>query len=166
MLLNPNVNMGEFDNKTFNIIKERVKDSINHIYEDPQRLSLINALKLIGEFPSAHSNIVSLIDQEDITPNNLYTYYEKIIKNDYIDIFILGNLDMEEITKIIIEYVKFNIIKNHPFILHVHNNLSKENLVYILKLDNLSSYEEKYVANLYNHILSQNSLQNKNYSKN
>ena len=52
-------------------------------------------------------------------------------------------------------------LKNHPFILHVYNNLYKENLVCILKLDNLSSYEEKYVANLYNHILSQNSLQNK-----
>ena len=71
MLLNPNVNMGEFYNKTFNMIKERVKESINHAYKDPQRLSLINALKLIGDTPSAHSNIVSLIDLEDITPKNL-----------------------------------------------------------------------------------------------
>ena len=33
-------------------------------------------------------------------------------------------------------------------VVQIDNNLSKENLVYILKLDNLSSYEEKYVANL------------------
>ena len=127
MLLNPNVNIGEFNNKTFNMIKERVKDSINHAYKDPQRLSLINALKLIGDTPSAHSNIVSLIDLEDITPNNLYTSYE-MIKNDYIDIFVVGNSHTEEITKIVLDHAKFNVIKNHPFILHVYNNLSKENL--------------------------------------
>ncbi len=125
MLLNPNVNIGEFNNKTFNMIKERVKDSINHAYKDPQRLSLINALKLIGDTPSAHSNIVSLIDLEDI--NNLYTSYE-MIKNDYIDIFVVGNSHTEEITKIVLDHAKFNVIKNHPFILHVYNNLSKENL--------------------------------------
>ena len=95
--------------------KERVKDSINHAYEDPQSLSLINALKLIGDTPSAHSNIISLIDLEDITPNNLYPSYEKMIKNDYIDIFVVGNLDMEEITKIVLEHTKFNVIKKSSF---------------------------------------------------
>ncbi len=107
------------------MIKERVKDNINHAYEDLQRLSLFNALKLIGDTPLAHSNIVSLIDLEDI--NNLYTSYE-MIKNDYIDIFVVGNSHTEEITKIVLDHAKFNVIKNHPFILHVYNNLSKENL--------------------------------------
>ena len=114
MLLNPNVNISEFNNKTFNMIQERVKDSIYHAYKDPQRLSLINALKLIGDTPSAHSNIISLIDLEDIT-NNLYTSYEKMIKNDYIDIFVVGNLDMEEITILVLDHAKFNVIKKSSF---------------------------------------------------
>ena len=177
MLLNPNVNISEFDNKTFSIIKERVKDSINHAIEDPKRLSLINALKHLGNTPSAYNNIGSVEQLDFITPTNLYEYYQKMIKNDYIDIFVVGNLDMEDVTKIILAEAKFNIIKNHKINMHVSNSKQKEsfyhdssnnfetNIVCILNLNNLTTYEERYVANIYNNILGQNSLKNKLFQK-
>ena len=110
MILNPFVNLKEFDNKTFNIIKERLKDSINSAIEDAKRLSVLNALKCLGDTPTSYSNLGSLDDLEEITPSNLYEHYENMIKNDYIDIYVLGNMDMDEITKYINEYAKFNVI--------------------------------------------------------
>ena len=177
MILNPLVSISEFDNKTFNIIKERLKDNINSAVEEPKRLALKNALSHLGDTPSAYSNLGTIKDLEEITPTNLYEYYEKMLKNDYIDIFVVGNIDMEEATKNIIEYAKFNVIKNHVFEMHVNNSKQKErtftetiravqsNIVMILNLNNLTTYEERYVANLYNIILGQNSSQNKLFKK-
>lgn len=177
MILNPNVNISEFDNKTFDIVKGKIKDNINLISEDPKRLSVLNALKYLGNTPSAYSNLGDIKSLDEITPNNLYEYYLNMLKNDYIDIFVVGNLDMEEITKYIIEYAKFNVIKNHIVNMHVDNKKIKEkaysnnirsvqsNIVMILNLNNLTEYEERYVANLYNIILGQSSVQNKLFRK-
>ncbi len=177
MILNPYVNIGEFDNKTFNIIKERLRDDINEVKEDPKRYALFNALKLLGDSPSAYSNLGLIDDLEEITPNNLYEYYEKVLKNDYVDIFVIGNVDMEEATKYVIEYAKFNVIKNHKLDMHVYNPKVKErfysdkiraaqsNIVVILNLNDLTTYEERYVANIYNIILGQNPVQNKLFKK-
>ena len=177
MILNPNVNISEFDNKTFDIVKGRLRDSINSVIEDPKRLSVLNAIKYLGDTPSAYGNLGDIKSLEEITPNNLYEYYLDMIKNDYIDIFVVGNLDMEEITKNVLEYAKFNVIKNHVVDMHVHNLKTKEklysdsirsvqsNIVMLLNLNNLTEYEERYVANLYNIILGQNSVQNKLFRK-
>ena len=177
MILNPLVNLSEFDNKTFNIIKKRLKDSINSAFEDVKRLSVINALKFLGDSPSAYSNLGNINDLEEVNPNNLYEYYEEMLKNDYIDIYVIGNIEMDEITKYINEYAKFNVIKNHKVNLQVINPKIKtkvysdkarsiqSNLVIVLNLNNLSDYEKRYVANLYNLILGQSSVQNKLFKK-
>ena len=177
MILNPLVNLSEFDNKTFNIIKERLKDSINSAFEDVKRLSVINALKCLGVSPSAYSNLGNINDLEEVNPNNLYEYYEEMLKNDYIDIYVIGNIEIDEITKYINEYAKFNVIKNHKVNLQVINPRIKakvysdkarsiqSNIVIVLNLNNLSDYEKRYVANLYNLILGQSSVQNKLFKK-
>ena len=50
-------------------------------------------------------------DLESIDEKNLYTYYEKMINNDYVDIFVVGDFDNKEVTSIIKKYFKFKKIK-------------------------------------------------------
>jgi len=177
MIFKPNVKNKEFDIKSFELIKERLKDSIKSAYDSPQRYAVLNALKSLCNTPTSYSNLGSLSDLEDITPENLYECYEKMLKNDYVDIFVVGNLDMDEIADYIDEYAHFKVIKNHPINMYVVNPKIKEkyvadkfdsvqsHIVMILNFNNLTDYEKKYVVNLYNMILGGGSLQTKLYKK-
>ena len=175
IIMKPLIKNREFDNKTFELVKKRMKDEINITLEDASKLSIINALKCLGDSPSSYSSVGSLEDLEEITAENLYETYEKMLKNDYIDIFVIGNISVDDIAKYIKEFAKFKVIKNHSIDMYVSNpkikekyisnkfNFQQTNLVVILNLNNLTTYEKKYVANLYNTILGGGSLEAKLY---
>lgn len=177
VIFKPNVRNNEFDIKTFNLIKSRMKDNINSVIENPARLAVINALSKLGDTVSAYSNIGNLKDLDEITPENLYKYYEEMLNNDYVDIFVVGDLDMDEVKEDIYSYAKFNIIKTHNVQMQVQSPKIREkkyventkavqsNIVMILNLNDLTPYERKYVANLYNYILGGGSIKSKLYKK-
>ncbi|MDD2504702.1 MAG: insulinase family protein [Bacilli bacterium] len=174
MIFNPLATNKEFNNKLLEIIKKRAEADIKSVQENPKKYAILEAIKTLGEnTPSSYSNIGSLFDLENVTPESLYKYYEKVLKNDFIDIYIIGDLDMEKVSEIINKYANFDIIKNHEFSFYVENAkrkpvIKKENFIYsqtnitmILSLTKLSEYEKKYVANIYNLILGGGSLETK-----
>lgn len=177
LIFKPLVKNREFDSKTFELIKNQMIDSINRIKENPRRMAINNAFKYLGDTPSAYNSLGTLKDIEEITPENLYETYEKMLQNDYVDIFVLGNLDMDKISDYIIKNANFKIIKNHDVTMYVDNPKMKEkyvkdkivaaqtNIVMILNLSNLSIYEKNYVANIYNMILGGGSLHTKLYER-
>lgn len=177
IIFNPLVRNNEFDNKTFEIIKNRVKDGINSLKENPSKVSVNNALKLLGDTPAAYTMVGSLKELDNITPENLYDYYLNMINNDYIDIFVVGDLDMNLVKDYIDKYAKFKIIKNHDVSLYASVNKKREkigsditnnvqtNITMVLNFSNLTDYESRYVMNVYNIILGGGSLQTKLYKK-
>ena len=178
MIFNPLAVNREFDPKLVEMTKERALDNINAIKESPKKYALMEAIKTLGEdSPSSYSNVGFSEDIAAITPASLYEYYEEVLNHDYIDIYIVGDLDMDKVDKIIAEEAKFDVIKNHDFKLYVQNNKRKPviksdkfvyiqtTIVTILNLNKLTSYEQKYVANLYNMILGGGSLETKLYKK-
>ncbi len=177
MLFNPLVTNQEFNSKLVEITKKRSEGDIKSIKESPKKYAIMKAIETLGDTSSSYSNVGSLEDLEKITPSSLYKYYEEVLKNDYLDIYIIGNLDMDEVSKIINEYAKFKIIKNHVFDFYVENNKRKPfvkkekfiyiqtNLVTILHLNKLTDFEKKYVAHLYNLILGGGSLETKLYCR-
>ncbi len=177
LIFNPLVKNAEFDEKTLNLIKTRLKDEINSIKENAKKHSLSEARNALKVIPSSLSSIGYLEDIEEISPSNLYEYYEKLLKNDYIDIYVVGNLDMDEVSKYVHKYANFNVIKTHPISLYVDNPKFKETLiskpynyiqtsiVAVLSLNNLTSYEKKYSAVIYNIILGGFSLESKLYKR-
>lgn len=177
LLFNPLYKNNEFNEKVLELIKNRLKDEINLIKENSKKHSLNEAKRYMPETPSAYNSLGYLEDLEDITPENIYKYYEEIIKNDYVDIIVVGNLDMDEVSKLIHNYAKFNIIKTHQVDLYVNNPKMKEqivskpynyvqtSIVMVLNLMNLTPYEKKYVSHIYNIILGGGSLESKLYKK-
>ena len=106
-----------------------------------------------------------LEDLDKVTEENLYEYYKKVIDEDKIDIFIIGDIE-EDIEKIFSKYIK----NNHP----IKNELShfielsemkdeiekkervktnQSNLALGLRTKDLTDFELKYVLNLYSLIL-------------
>lgn len=173
MIFNPNVNNNEFDNKTVELVKKKIRDDINSIKESPAKQAIVGAKENLKDTPTAYTSLGSLDDIDAITPESLYEYYEKVLASDYIDIFVIGDLDMEEVTKYILQYAKFDVIKTHRVDLYTPDlsvktkfrsakfTSAQSNIVMLLRLNDLSDYEKKYVANLYNMILGGGSLQTK-----
>ncbi|MDD6878908.1 MAG: insulinase family protein, partial [bacterium] len=131
-------------------------------------LSLIKMLENMGkdEIFSYHG-FGYIDDLQKINRDNLYKYYKEVLKNNKVDIFVLGDIDVENTKKIIFENFKFNTIKqkkNDYIITHEkyrirskkvieEENVSQSKLSIGCKLFNLTKYESNYVLPLYSTIL-------------
>lgn len=167
-IFNPDVENKRFNKKNFNLCKESLKQEIINLKENPDRYGMLRMLQTMDEnAPYAICADGNLDDLEQITEENLYEYYNQIIKSDLIDIFIIGNLEEENIKKIINEKFKINTLKK-PSEKHYikHNKINKkakikketkeleQSKLYIgCKLNNLTPFEQKYVMNIYSFIL-------------
>lgn len=178
-ILNPNVLNDEFDITTFEYVKTRISNDIESIIEDPKKYSIDKLMTHMCSNTESSININGYIDDLDlITPSNLYEYYKDMLGHDYIDVYIIGDLDMDKVSKIIKDNLKINIFKNHEINYEVNNktvsktkkvienyNFSQENICIGLNIENMTPYEKNYVGHIYNMILGGGSLETKLYNR-
>lgn len=177
LLLNPNVDNLEFNRRSFNIIKNRIKSDIESLKENASRYAFRRSLTLMDkDSPSSYYMTGYLSDLDNITPSSLVDTYHRML-NDYIcDIYIIGNLDMDKVVQLIKDKFKIKTIKDYKVNLYVDNKIRKKNLdicetgnyeqdslVMIYNLDNLNKKERDYVIQLYNIILGSGGLTSKLY---
>lgn len=176
-ILKPNVSNDEFDITTFEYIKERVKKDIESIVEEPKNYSISKLLENMCKNTESKININGYIeDLDNINNSNLFDYYKEMIKHDYIDIYIIGNLDMDNVSRIIEDNFKINILKSHKVNYNIINksiNVSKkiydyypfsqENICIGYNIENPTDFEKNYVAHVFNNILGGGSLESKLY---
>lgn len=167
IIFNPDVVDGKFNREKLDIVKNNCRLSLNSIKEDAANYSLI---RMFEEFDSdaASSYRLSgyLSDLEDINEENLNEYYTSMIKSDLVDIFVLGDIDEDEVTKMFREYFKLRTLKKVrvPYLLDekdvrrkrefnekIENSQSKLSIA--CRTNGLSDYERNYVLTLYNVIL-------------
>ena len=150
MLQNPNVVNEEFDLKQFNVMD---KNS-----------------------PTAFSVLGELDDVEKITPATLYKTYKSLFKECVCDIFIIGDMDMDEVASIIRKHFKYRVINTETLPLMVDNNVRKKaivkkevseniqaNLVMIYNVGDLSDYERHVTFQVFNYIFGNGGLTSKLY---
>ena len=178
-LLNPNIKDNEFDINTFEYIKNRVKKDIESIIENPKSLSIQKLLNNMCKDSESSININGDInDLDGINPEDLYEYYKSMIEHDYIDIYIIGNLDMNKVYRLIKDNFQVNILKSHKVTYDVKNksikkpiklyedfDISQENIALGLNIIDETEYEKNYVAQIYNMILGSGSLETKLYNR-
>ncbi len=168
IVFNPNINNSSFDEKTFNVVKNDEKSQIEKEKEDPRRYSLLKLLENVNPDEKYSYNTNGYLeDLEKITRENLCDFYKKYINDSIIDLFVVGDIDFEEVEELvkqrfnfkgnkkidfdpIIESKKHNIkIKE----LYEKDNTNQAKLSIACTLENLTKYERFYVLNLYNIIL-------------
>lgn len=167
LIFNPNVKDGKFDTKTFNQIKDRMNLILDSKKENIQKYTLNRSLELMDINDPISFNLWGYKEDLDkITEESLYEYYKEVLKNDIVDVFIVGNVDKDEIVGIFKEKFKINTIKNNEidsFITYnkclkaktviEEMNLKQSKISIILKVLNLSMFERRYVLPLYTSIL-------------
>ncbi len=167
-LFKPNIKDEKFDLKSFNIVKEGIKSDIKSIKDNMTKYGIIKLLSKMGEKePYSYHGYGYMEDLEEITPDNLYEYYKEVLRSDKVDIFIVGDVDEEEILNFIKDNFKINTVKKdignivieHEKIrgrmakITEEENISQSKLNIGCKLKGLNDFERKYVMLLYNEIL-------------
>lgn len=173
----PNAINEEFDLKTFNIIKDRLKREIKGVFENPMKLAFKGALQTMDENShSSYSTLGTIEDLEKITPSSLYQMYKNLYKDNKCDIYIIGDLDMDNVVSLIKKYFKNRIISQVKNVIYVDNKSRKKeivktkdspfiqaNLVVLFNTLNLTKREKDIVIHVYNYILGNGGLTSKLY---
>ena len=177
VILNPNVCNDEFDLKTFNIVKERLRREINSLKENPVKQSIKEAIKTMdSNSPTSYEILGTIEELENITPAKLYNAYKSLRKNFKVDVFLIGNLDMDNVASLIKKYFKNRYIVSDNFEVMVDNKETKKvkektmksdniqtNLVMLFNLKNLSELEKNITLNCFNYLYDSGGLTSKLY---
>lgn len=165
IIFNPDVEDGKFNEEKLDIVKSTCRSALNSIKEDASNYSLIRMAEAFGEGePISYRMMGYLEDLDNITGTSLYEFYLDMIKNDFVDIFVIGDVDIKEATDLIKMYFKFDILKKlkMPFMVD-EKKPRRSKLVFNEKIDNtqsklaigcringLSEYEKNYPLTLFN----------------
>lgn len=168
VILNPNVENQKFDEKSFSIIMNQACLALSSIKENASSYSIIRLLEnMDSTSPISYRSFGYLEDLKDITRENLYTYYQEMLKEDDMDIFVIGDINFEEIETIIRKYfkaktykkVKGNYLipaKKAPLrkkVVTEENDSTQSKLAIACRTYGLTDYERNYPLTLYNIIL-------------
>ena len=179
MLMNPNATNEEFDLKEFNFVKERLKREIKGIDENPFKSSMRKAIEAMDAMSvTAYPLMGSVEELEGITPGSLYKYYKKLFKDNTCDIFIIGDVDCDNIVSLIQKYFKHRYINTNKLVLRVDNKEKKKvttkedvsdnlqaNLVMIYNIGELPEVERHVTMQVFNYIFGSGGLTSKLYKR-
>lgn len=179
MLMNPNATNEEFDLKEFNFVKERLKREIKSIDENPFKSSMRKAIEAMDKSSVTAFPLMGSVEElEGITPGSLYKYYKKLFKDNTCDIFIIGDVDCDNIVSLIQKYFKHRYINSNKLVLRVDNKFKKKvttkedvsenlqaNLVMIYNIGELPEVERHVTMQVFNYIFGSGGLTSKLYKR-
>ena len=165
IILNPEVKNKAFNKEKLDVVKNNIEVSINSIKEDTVGYSLMRLGESFDKTSPISFRMVGYKeDLDQINVNNLYEYYERVINNDYIDIFVIGDIDKKEMLQDIKKAFRFRTIKKKKAAYDLKPkkcrarrlmaketiNNSQSKLAIACPINKLSPYEKQYVLPLAN----------------
>ena len=177
MMTNPNVKNGEFDNNSFNIVKNEMIVDVQSIDENPHQKAINESLKALDKESISALNLLGTKEEIlKITPDNLYKTYIDLMNTSLVDIFIIGNTNMDNIIKEIkkayhnhhmrfdnIDYYIENKERRKPITKKDKSSFMQSQLVMLFNLNKLTKNEKEVAFHLYNYILGSGGLTSKLY---
>ena len=165
MIFNPNIIDGKFEEENFKLAKKSLSNYYDVQKENKSAYSINKAHELFDEkqlkyFPNGYKE-----DLEKLNEKNMAEYYHDLFKSGHANIFIIGNIENEEIIDIINNNVNNKLYKNDN--IYSCNIFEKEekvkeksdreennqsNLVTIYKILNMTERERNVVLPIFNRI--------------
>ena len=174
IIFNTNIKDGSFDKEVVNKCKEKLKKSIISIKDNKLKYALLKLFETTGNMPYSKNSYGSIEELEKIDGKVLYEYYKNMLKNDIIDVFVVGNIDGEKLKELFRDKFKIETFKKtSPSVLvdelqvrkkietyKEYDDVNQTQLTMLCSLHNLTEYERQYVIRIYNEILggSSNSM--------
>ena len=112
IIFHPDIEKKAFKKEKLDIAKYNSVVSISSMKEEATSYSITRLMEAYDkDSPVSFRMTGYLEDLEKITEQNLYESYCHMIDNDYVDIFVVGNIEKKEMTSLIKKYFKFKKIK-------------------------------------------------------
>lgn len=165
LIFNPNIKNNEFLN--IEVQKDKLRQQILSIKDNKVRYSVLKLMEKMKGKPYSYNTFGYLDDLDKIDGKVLYNYYDKVLKEDQIDIFVLGDFDSSDVKEIFREYFKINTFKkdNKNIIVpelekrkrvvryREYDDVNQSQLLILCNLNDLTEFERRYTIKLYNEIL-------------
>ena len=129
VIFHPNIEQGAFQQKTVDEEKRNLKQRIQSLNDDKMKYSSIRLIEEMCKGEPYAIEVNGFSDQVDaITPSILYDYFTHAIETDEIDIYVVGDVDPEQVDELCCEYIYLTERKPQlqPFDRNHHVNEPKE----------------------------------------
>jgi len=178
LLNNPNIKDGKFDLDSYNICVNNFKTALEEEKEYASSYSLKRSLECMDiNSPTAYSVNGYLEDLEKINPETLVETYKNLFKDFKIDIYLAGDVDMNQTVKYIKKYFKVSNKQVDYGSLYIenktrdkvkqvveHGNYEQSSFVMLCNLVDLTKRERDIVLPIFNSIFGGNELTSKLYT--
>ena len=154
--------------------KKKIEKSILSLSDNKIKYALLKLLETTGDMPYAYNSYGYIEDLKKIQDNDLLKYYDSVINDDIVDIFVVGNVDDVQIKRIFKEYFKVKTFHKNDLSVIVpelpksrkvseyreNDMVNQTQLTMLYRLTDITDYERKYVLPIYGELLggSSNSI--------
>lgn len=167
-IFNPNIDDNKFSEQSFNNSKNVLKNDIESYNDNPIRYAFTKVYEdMCPNTPISYRNTGYIEDLDGITRENLYDYYKELLRKDLIDIFIIGDIDIDKMEEIIKKHfpintkkretcshiIEQNRFKSIPKVIKESKKINQSILILASKLKNVNNFERMYTLSVYNYIL-------------
>lgn len=167
ILFNPNIENNKFSSEDLKKCKSKLEKSIQKLKDNKLKYTLFKLLETAPEKPYSYNTYGYLEDLEKVTTTNLYEYYKSVLADDYVDIFVVGDIDTAKIKSLLKKYFKattFKKVKSDIIVDELQprkrirkikeiDNVNQSQLTLLCTLNNLTDFERKYTLLAYNEML-------------
>ena len=174
LLFKPDIVDHQFQKNEVQKCKKKIEKGIIKLKDNKLKYTLFKLLETTNDMPYSYNSYGYLEDLEKITPSSLYEYYQSMLAEDYVDVFVIGDINPTEIKNIFKKYFKITTFKKEKKNILVSELIPRKRikkyseesiasgsqLTALCTLNNLTEFERKYVLLVYNEMLggSSNSL--------
>ena len=171
ILFKPNIINNQFNENELRKAKNKLERNIKNLSDNKLKYTLIKLLETTKTKPFSYNAYGYLEDLPKVNVENLYEYYKSVLKDDYIDVFVVGNVDSSDIKRIFKQNFKSTTFKKDKKNILVSeleskkrtrkiiekDEVSQSQLTLLCTLNKLTDFERKYVSLVYNEMLGGNS---------
>lgn len=172
VIFNPNFKKQEEYDAAFEFLYDSIETSMKGIKENPTTYSVIRMLEEMDkDMPYSYREFGYLEDLNNLNRETLMDYYDKVMKNSLVDVYVIGDVDVNQIETLLKKHLKFSTFKRpkqHQLIEHKklparsktikeQEDSNQSKLSIGCKIGSLTEFERNYVLTIYNMILGGNS---------
>ena len=147
--------------------KKKVEKSIKSLNDNKVKYSLFKLLENTSDMPYSYNSYGNLEELDKITIEEIKNYYNSIIKDDFKDVYVVGDVDDAKIKNIFKEYFKATTYHKQEVNVIVHelesnrkifenkeiDSVNQTQLSVLCGIRGITDYERKYVLPVYGEML-------------
>lgn len=147
--------------------KKKIEKSILSLSDNKIKYSLFKLLENASDMPYSYNSYGYLDDLEKITVDDLNNYYDSLVKNDIIDVYVVGEVDDDKIKEIFKDVFKNGTFHKYNFDIIApelpkskkvlenkeEQDVNQTQLAILCSVNNLTDNERKYILPVYGEML-------------